>query len=185
MRKLFVSLTMVIFLMAGWTSAFAEGYFSIGGGTGGANDVSNLTFELGGVSTDRAQNRLIAIGLGIIFVDNNIPSGTLWYPCPHGYYDRLGARQGGPEFAVFGKYGLEAIKDKGLFIFGLGGFSFLEEIDLARSRATGWYYEQSSSSIVHGMIGVGLGYFPRNHRVSISAEYDNRRGITGSVGIRF
>ena len=131
------------------TVSFAEGYFAIGGGTGGKADAPNLTLEIGEVSTDREHNRLLSIGLGFIFNADDVPSGTLEYPVPHSDYTNLGTRQKGNEYALFGKYGLEIIKNKGLFVFALGGLSFSEEIELAQSNATGWYYEQSSSNKVN------------------------------------
>jgi hypothetical protein len=184
MRKI-VMVSVVVWLLILPMAAFAEEYFSVGGGAGGKADAPNLTLELGGVSTDREHNRLIAIGLGFIFNADDVPSDTLEYPVPHSDYTNLGTRQKGNEYALFGKYGLEVIKNKGAFIFALGGLSFSEEIDLARSNVTGWYYEQSSSSKVNGMFGGGLSYFPINSKVSLSVEYDNRRGITGSLGFRF
>lgn len=184
MRKI-VMVSVVVWLLIFPMTSFAEGYFAVGGGAGGKADAPNLTLELGGVSTGREHNRLIAIGLGIIFNADDVPSDTLEYPVPHSDYTNLGTRQKGNEYALFGKYGLEVIKNKGVFIFALGGLSFSEEIDLARSNVTGWYYEQSSSSKANGMFGGGLSYFPINNKVSLSVEYDNRRGITGSLGFRF
>lgn len=166
-------------------TAFAEGYFSVGGGAGGEADAPNLTLELGGVSTGSGLNQLFAIGLGFIFNADDVPDGTLEYPVPHSDYTNLGDRQKGNEYALYGKYGLEPVKNSGVFIFGLGGVSFSEEIDLARSNVTGWYYEQSSSTKTNGMFGGGLSFFPKDSKISFSAEYDNRRGITGSIGFRF
>ncbi|MBW1614607.1 MAG: hypothetical protein JRJ57_11715 [Deltaproteobacteria bacterium] len=140
---------------------------------------------MGGVSTDGEHNRLIAIGLGFIFNADDVPSDTLEYPVPHSDYNNLGTRQKGNEYAFFGKYGVEVIKNKQVFIFALGGLSFSEEIDLARSNVTGWYYEQSSSSKINGMFGGGLSYFPLNNKISFQVEYDDRRGITGGIGFRW
>ena len=184
MRKI-VMVSVVVWLLILPVAAFAEGYFSVGGGAGGKTDAPNLTLELGGVSTNRELNRLIAIGLGFIFNADDVPSGTLEYPVPHTSYTNLGKKQKGNEYAVFGKYGLEVVKNKGVFIFALGGLSVSEEIELTRSNATGWYYEQSSSSKANGMFGGGLSYFPINSKMSLSVEYDNRRGITGGIGFRF
>lgn len=183
-RKIGMVAVVVGFLILPMT-AFAEGYFSVGGGAGGKADAPNLTLELGGVPTGSGLNQLFAIGLGFIFNADDVPDGTLEYPVPHSNYADLGNRQKGNEYAVFGKYGLEPIKNSGVFIFGLGGVSFSEEIDLARSNVTGWYYEQSTSTKTNGMFGGGLSYFPTNSKMSFSAEYDNRRGITGSIGFRF
>lgn len=50
---------------------------------------------------------------------------------------------------------------------------------------TGWYYENSSDTKFNGLYGGGLGYFPADKTWSLSAEYDSRRGITGSIGFKF
>ena len=176
---IFFIITVFITLPA---TTFAEGYFSMGGGTG--TNGPNITFELGKISTDREHNYLVALGLGFIFNAGNVPSETLDYPCPHGYYTDLGTEQKGNEIAILGKYGLEIIKNKGLFIVALAGLSFYEEVDLAQSDATGWYYEQSSSTGAYGVFGGGLNYFPPGSKVSFQVEYDNRRGVTGGIGFR-
>lgn len=167
-------------------TTLADGYVSIGGGYGGKVNAANVSVELGRISTNQdSHNQLIALDFGFIFNADNVPSGTLDYPVPHGDYRSLGKRQKGNEYALAAKYGLELLKNEGIFAFGLGGFSISEEINLAQSNATGWYYQNSSTSKLNGLYGGGLGYFPVGSKWSISAEYDNRRGITGSVGFRF
>jgi hypothetical protein len=185
MKKIATVVAVVVSLFILPTATFAEGYFAVGGGSGGEADAPNLTLELGGVSTDREYNQLLSVGLGFIFNADDVPAGTLEYPVPHSNYTNLGTRQKGNEYALFGKYGLEILKNKGLFIFALGGLSFAEEVDLARSNVTGWYYEQSSSTELCGMFGGGLSYFPLGNRISFQVEYDNRRGITGGIGFRW
>lgn len=105
--------SVVVWLLILPMAAFAEGYFSVGGGAGGKADAPNLTLEGGSVSSDREHNRLIAIGLGVIFNADDVPSDTLEYPVPHSDYTNLGTRQRSDEYALFGKYGLEVIKTKG------------------------------------------------------------------------
>lgn len=183
MRKI-VMLFGVVWLLILPITAFAERYFSVGGGGGGKADAPSLTLELGEVSTNREYKCLIAIGWSFIFNADDVPSDTLEYPVPHSDYTNLGRRQKDNEHALFGKCGLE-VKKQGAFIFALAGLSSSKEIDLARSNVTGWYYEQSSSSKVNGMFGGGLSYFSINSKVFLSVEYDNRRGITGSLGFRF
>jgi len=185
MKKIVIVAFAIISLFVFPIKSFAGGYFAIGGGAGGQSGAPNLTFEVGGVSTSKNHNRLLSIGFGFVFNADDVPTGTLEYPVPHSDYVNLGTRQKGNEYAFFGKYGLEIIKGKGLFLFVLGGLSAAEEIELARSNVTGWYYEQSSSSKVNGMFGGGISYFPLNNRLSFQVEYDNRRGVTAGVGVRW
>jgi len=164
------------------TLSYADGYSTIGGGGGGESKAGNVSLELGGISLlDGERKQLIAIGLGFIFGDD-VPSDLLDYPVPHEDYTDLGKRQKGNEYGIFVKYGLELIENNNLFIFGLGGCSFAEEVDLARSNVTGWYYEQSSSTKTYGIFGVGFAYYFKENKKLLQIEYDNRRGITGSIG---
>ncbi len=174
------------YLLMGDLGAYASGYTAIGGGMGGAANAPNVSVELGAVSTNKdAHNQLFAADFGFIFNADHLPSGTLHYPVPHSDYAILGKKQKGNEYALAGKYGIELIKNQGVFAFGLGGLSFSKEVELARSNVTGWYYENASSSKINGLYGGGLAYFPPNSNWTLSAAYDNRRGITGTVGFRF
>ena len=183
MKKLAVILFIITVFITLPATTFAEGYFSMGGGTG--TNGPNITFELGKISTDREHNYLVALGLGFIFNAGDVPSSTLEYPCPHSNYTDLGTRQRDNEMAIIGKYGLEIVKNEGLFLVALAGFSMYDEIDLAQSNATGWYYEQSSSTGTYGIFGGGLSYFPPGGKISYQLEYDNRRGVTGGIGFRW
>jgi hypothetical protein len=182
MRSRLVVLFIVAVVLTIPMSAFAGGYFAIGGGAGGDADAPNVSIEIGSVSTGRNPDILMALGFGFIFNTDDVPSDTLDYPIPHWDYTSLGKRQKGNEYCLFGKLGMGI---KGIFIYGLGGVSFAEEIELAQSNVTGWYYEQSSSTEAHGMYGGGLALFIPGSRVSLQAEYDNRRGVTGGVGFRW
>ena len=165
--------------------AFAEGYLSVGGGAGGNAEAANLTLEFGAMLTGKERKRLVAVGVGFIFNGDSIPSDTLDYPVPHSNYTSLGERRDGNELVVVAKFGIEVVKKTGAFVFALGGFSDSHEVEIARSNVTGWYYEQSSSDQYYGVFGGGVGFYPPNSPVSFSVEYDNRRGVTGSVGYHF
>ncbi len=166
--------------------ACAQGYVALGGGAGGASEAANVSFEAGAVSTNAdSHNQLLAADLGFIFNADHLPAGTLHYPVPHYDYTSLGNRQKGNEYTIAGKYGFELFKNQGVFVLGIGGLSISEAVALAQSNATGWYYENASSTKINGLYGGGLAYFPPNSRWNISAEYDNRRGITGMIGFRF
>ena len=62
MIKKIVMVSVVVWLPILSMGAFAEEYFSVGGGRGGKADASNLTFERGTVSTDRKSNHFFAMG---------------------------------------------------------------------------------------------------------------------------
>ena len=136
---------------------------------------------IGGTSQEKPLNYLVALSIGFILNGDSVPSDTLEYPVPHNDYTSLGTKRKGNEMALLLKYGLEVIKDKNVFVFVLGGASFGEEIELAQSNVTGWYYEQSSSTTTYGMYGGGVSYKATN-KLLLSVEYDNRRGATGSIG---
>ncbi len=182
MKVFLTELSVIVSLCILPKTSFAEGYFAIGIGNGGKADAANVTIEIGKISTNRNNNRLLSIGLAFIFNKNYIPSDINKYPCPHYDYNDLGMKH--EEFDFLGKYGKDIIKNKGLFTFVLGGFSRTYEVNLVRSNSTGWYYEQSHSTKYNLIFGAGMSYFPINKKISFQVEYDNRRGITGGIGYR-
>ena len=165
----------------------AQLFFKGGLGNGGDSEAFSISVELGGLlhNKDGHRNRMFTFGISSIFNADNIPSDILDYSCPHSSYDKLGKRQDGNETAFFGRYGMEVFKEKGFYAFLLSGFSFSFDIDLVKSTATGWYYEQSVSSRLYGIIGGGLTYCPNESKFNYSLDIDNRRGISGSIGIYF
>lgn len=163
----------------------AEGYVAIGGGNGGEADAPNLTFEAGGITSGKTVNLQAALGVSLLFNNDNVPDDTLEYPVPHWDYTTLGTRQKDTEVAIIGKLGLEVFKDSGVFVFGLGGASFANEIELAQSNVTGWYYQQSSNEEIYGIYGGGISFFPNSSKLMLQAEVDNRRGVTASIGVRW
>lgn len=180
MRKsIAISAISLIALLLLASPAFAGGYLSFGGGGGGKAEAGNFSFDLGGFPA----NYLFGIGFTYIF-SGDVPSDILEYPVPHSDYTSLGKRQN-DEYGFFMKGGLEVIKNRQIFLFGLAGLTFVEEIELAQSNVTGWYYEQSSSTKSNGIAGGGIGYFPKDKWFCLQLEYDNRRGLTGSTGFVF
>jgi hypothetical protein len=71
----------------------------------------------------------------------------------------------------------------------LTGITRAEEAYIVQSNPTGAYYKQSSESKAHGFFGISVGYFPQlfdwKVNLSLQVDYDNRRGVTGSVGWRW
>jgi len=169
-----VALLLPIYLLA-------QDYVAVGVGAGGEAEAANVTLEIGAMTQNKSLNYLYAVSVGFIFNGDSIPSDILEYPVPHTDYTSLGTKRKGTEIPLLLKYGLEVIKDKKIFVYVLGGASFGEEIELAQSNATGWYYEQSSTSKIYGMYGGGVSY-KATDKLLFSVEYDNRRGATGSIG---
>jgi hypothetical protein len=53
---------------------------------------------------------------------------------PRSDFTDLGNRQKGEEVGLYGKFGIAPIKNTGFFIFGMGGFTRGEEIQLTQSN---------------------------------------------------
>lgn len=160
-------------------------YLAIGGGSGGEADAPSFMMEAGGITSGRAVNLQGALGVSLLFNNDHVPDDTLTYPVPHSSYTNLGTRNKDTEVALIAKFGIEPVKESGVFVFGLGGASFAEEIELAQSNVTGWYYEQSSKDKTFGIYGGGISFFPTSSNIMFQAEVDNRRGVTGSIGWRW
>ncbi|KAA0258829.1 hypothetical protein FHQ18_02450 [Deferribacter autotrophicus] len=189
MKKNFYFVTNLLlicaFLLILNNSLFADGYISIGGGYGGENNKANISIDGGIISTYEHYRALYGVGLGYIFLDDEVPENTLDYPVPHSDYTYIGTKNDGGETLLFGKFGIEIVKNSGFFVYGLGGISYVKEIELAQSNATGWYYTQSEDSKTHGVYGAGIGYFPINKGIVLMLDFDNRRGITGGIGYKW
>ncbi len=163
----------------------AGGYLSVGGGAGGEADRANVTLETGAIEVGLGnRNLLLGLGMPVIFHGyDNVPEETADSPCPHGDCERLGIREDGTEIGLFGKVGLESFV-YGLYLNVLGGFTRVTEIDLSRSRTTGWTYEESSTKETYPVYGVGISYFidTIDWEVGLHLDVDNRRGVTAGIG---
>jgi len=184
-RILFCLVVIVVLFFALVISSscvYARGYIGIGGGGGGQAKGSNGRVEFGGYSTAKSVNLMYGLGIPFTLNRDDLPNGTLEYPCPHNDYRGLGIKDKGAELGVYAKFGVEPIKDTGVFIFAIGGATWGSEVDLVQSNATGWYYEQSKRTTTYGLYGGGLGFFPKESRFCIQASYDNRMGVNGLIG---
>lgn len=94
----------------------------------------------------------------------------------------------GNEYGVYGKFGIEIFKNKGLFINGLGGFSYSKteksRIDQNLELET-YNVSKSTSNQFLGMYGVGISYLPNDSKLYVQVDWDNRRGCTAAVGWRW
>jgi len=161
-----------------------KGYVVMGGGGGGDSESSNMRVEGGAYTTAQAVN--ILFGLGVPFTLNRDDTPSNLHDHPYPYYDNnftdLGNRKKGEEVGLYGKIGFAPIKNTGFFIFGLGGFTWGEEIQLTQSNLTRRYYTESETTKTYGLFGGGIGYFPMQGHFTAQIQYDNRMGVTGSMG---
>jgi len=176
-------LVSLILLITSSNTAYAEGYWAIGGGYGGEAETGNLSLELGKIN--RKTGQIFGFGVGFIFNADSFPSDTIETPIPHNNFTDLGVKQKGNEYALYGKYGKEIVNKSGWFFYGLGGASFSEDVRLVRSNVTGWFWEQSSKSVVNFLYGAGIAFMPTKNQFILQIEYDNRRGGVGLIGTRF
>ena len=116
---------------------------------------------------------------------DDTPSDLIEHPVPHLDFTSLGKRDKGEEAGLYGKFGIELVNRTGVFLLVYGGATWAREIELAQSNVNRRYYQESEKTRTYGLIGGGIGYFPRRHRVCLQLEYDNRMGITGLVGFKW
>jgi len=166
-------------------SAHADTYFTIGAGGGGEPKAASISLDGGVVKEGLYRNSIMALGISVIFSGDTDADDALDYPVPHGSYVNLGTKQRDDEYAFYMKYGIEIFEKSNIYIAGLLGFSGYEEIELARSTATGWYYTQSKKEKIQGIGGASLIYLSTDRKLSFQVEGDNRRGVSAGVGFMF
>ena len=167
------------------SKGMANWYLAIGGGGGGEAKNGNMRVEAGNYSTNNSVNFLFGLGIPFTLGRDDTPSDLNEYPVPHYDFTSLGKRDKGEEAGLYGKFGIELVNRTGVFLLVYGGATRAREIELAQSNVTRRYYQESEKTKTYGLIGGGIGYFPRRHRVCLQLEYDNRMGITGMVGFKW
>jgi hypothetical protein len=153
-----------------------------GGGTAGEAKASSVQIEGGGYTINQPLNMLFVLGGAVTFDRDETPRHVYDYPCPQNVCQSLGTKRKGEEVGLFTKLGIEPVNNSGIFLFAKGGVTVGREIELVRSYVTSRYYEQSRTDKTYGVYGGGLGYFPKEGRLSLHLEYDNRMGISGGAG---
>lgn len=179
-----ISAGLVIFASLAPGIIFAENNVGFGVGSGGQAGAVNISIDYSKFTTDKHLNYIFGCGFSAIFNNDNVPGEILDYSIPHYDYHVI-HKQPNPEYAFYTKLGIEPIPGSGLFVFGTGGVSIAEKEDIAVSNATGWLYKLSSTSKYSGLFGGGAAFYPNGSRISLQCEYDNRRGVVGSVGYRW
>lgn len=159
-----------------------KGYFVGGGGGGGESKSANMRFEGGVYTTAQAVNFLFGLGVPFTLDRDETPEHVHDHPSPTTDYTDLGTRKRGEEAGLYGKVGIEPIKNSGFFIFGMGGFTWGDEIQLSQWNYNRQYYTESESTKTYGLFGGGIGYFPMQGHFTAQIQYDNRMGLTGMMG---
>ncbi len=157
-------------------------YVAVGGGGGGDADSPSMRVEGGAYTTTRVVNILFGLGTPFTLNRDDTPSDLHDHPSPTNDFRDLGTRKKGEEAGLYGKLGIAPIRNSSFFIFGMGGFTVGEEIQLSQSNVTRRYYTESSTTKTYGLIGGGIGYFPMQGHFTAQVQYDNRMGVTGSLG---
>jgi len=84
------------------------------------------------------------------------------------------------KFALYGKLGVEPVKNSNIFIYGLLGVSIYSQEDYSSLFG---YWDRIDRKIETELLhGVGVGYFP-NPSVSVGVDYDNIRSFVGVIDI--
>ena len=185
-RIILLIILLSLFLVFSTSSkAMANWYLAFGGGGGGEAKNGNMRVEAGNYSTNNSVNYLFGFGIPFTLGRDDTPSDLIEHPVPHNDFTSLGKRDKGEESGLYGKFGIELVNRTGVFLLVYGGATWAREIELAQSNVNRRYYQESEKTKTYGLIGGGLGYFPRRHRFCLQLEYDNRMGITGLVGFKW
>jgi hypothetical protein len=193
MKKITILTILFIFILSFSASCFAT-YYSVGIGSGGEDKGESLSLEIGIKDIEFEKNRYLAgkrllTGIGILAIDygkKNIPPGTFNFPCPHNDFTNLGSKTEGIESGLFGKIGMELFNSD-VYVSIIEGITSGHVINIARSNPTGEFYLQSKSRKWYWIYGMSIGYFPQifdwKLKLNFQIDYDNRRGLTGSIGL--
>ncbi len=175
-----------LFLVFSVSDAMANWYVAAGGGGGGETNRGNLRAEGGRYTTNQNVNYLFGFGLTFTLGRDDTPSDLIEHPAPHEDFTSLGKRDKGEEAGFYGKFGIELVNRAGVFLLVYGGATWAREIELVRSNVTGRHYQESEKTKGYGLIGGGIGYFPKRHRFfNLQLGYDNRMGINGMAGFNW
>ncbi len=164
MNKLLLTITLTLVLTLGFTAiTYAEsGSFWFSGGS--KDGYGNFAVGFGG--------RDIGIEIGIIDNDN-LPSGTLDYECPHWDYTSLGHKTIEPSVGI-DLIGMFHISDH-VMLYGGPGLYWHHTGEIVRSNSTGWLYTQSNETSTEIACSGGIRFrFTKGTRFGIG--YHTLRG---------
>ena len=187
LRKFFPAACLLLAALIVIAAPAHAGYLAMGGGTGGDADEINVTLETGAKDI-RFKNLDMLFGVAMYFIphsDKDLPSSTISLPCPNNECVRMDSVRKGTEVGFLGKLGVE-IGSRDFYVSALGGFTAFTESELSRSPATGRVYEDASDSKIEGLYGGGISYFiDYKWDIVIQVDYDNIRGVTGTIGLHW
>ena len=117
---------------------------------------------------------------------DHTPDNTRDYPCPHDQFTHADKIIEGVESGLYGKGGVSFF-DTDVYVSLLAGVSMVTQVQIVQSDLTKLYYEQTSEQKFYGIYGAGIGYFPDRFRwdFALQLDYDNRRGVVGSIGFHW
>ena len=184
-KKILMRLALLV-LMIIWTPIVNAGYLAAGGSSGGEGGQPGISVETGEFDIDVGDLEiLLALGFPIIpYGDTQLPDDTIGSKCPNDDCRVKGTEYKGTEMGGFVKIGVRIFRE-GCYLNAIGGITTVTESDIVYSPATDRYYEEAKESVSKGLYGIGLSLFSEvfDWQLMFSVDYDNRRGVTGLVGI--
>lgn len=119
-------------------------------------------------------------GFEVGFIGNSEETGALDYPVPHDYYRSLGTKRIGN---TWGLDGLIFLTNTSLRPFIGVGVYFSETGEIAQSKATGWFYTQSTKDKTELAGSLGLHYTAGS--IVLGVAYHTVRGPGATLGFTF
>lgn len=155
----------------------AKLYASLGGSGFGATDSYGISFDLG-----YYDYLLLDVGtLAILNIDDKLPEPLNSNPISYNDYKEEGLYQKTNEFGFIAKVGLNIFNVKGLYSYIMGGFTYVNQIEIVRANDSGFLYTEYDRYNYYGIYGLGVSFIPDNFYLGGSLEYDNRRGLTLNI----
>jgi len=130
-----------------------------------------------------ARKGFIGAEFGVVGGGTALPEGTLDYYIPHNDFtvngDYTGNAYGG-DLLLF----LNLDPRGNVAIYGGPGLYAQSTTEVVQSNATGWYYENGTSTqlVFAGGGGIRVKVAPK---LELGVGYHSLRGVQGSIGIRF
>ena len=126
-----------------------------------------------GIETGKVENNQL-FGVGILYAQHDDS------------YEGFTEVKRGNELSVYGKYGIELIRNGGLFLSAFGGVSFCEETKVISfyHQDDYSYYDEKEGYVLYPIFGIGVSYVQKDG-VVISIDHSNRHGTTFGLGWRF
>lgn len=156
--------------------AFAQPVKSVwlsGGAASNGNVSGAAGFRVGWIGAEFG-----AVGGG-----STVPEGTLNYQIPHNSFHQYGSYTSssyGGDVLVF----LDLDEKKRVSLYAGPGLYAQQTTDVIQSNATGWLYENGTSTSVKAAVSGGL-RVAVSKNLELGAGYHSIRGVQGTIGWRF